>query len=168
MPLVKEDGTGVSGANTYADAADMVAYAAERGIEIPVATEDQEKLLVRAMDYLETLDARFLGYRTADDQLLSWPRWGVYFNGRLFSYEAIPPELVKAQVVIAIAAQTIDLFPTASGEAHTATRKTVGPITVEYAWGQQVSATLRPVISQADALLGYLTGSTGQLRVIRG
>jgi hypothetical protein len=167
MNLIKEDGTGVPDANTYADDADLTAYAADRGITLPATADERKVLLFKAMDYLETLDARFLGARTASTQSLLWPRTGVYIYNDLLADTAIPSQLVKAQVVIAIAAQTIDLFPTAAGAARMATRQTVGPITVEYS-AQGLEKTLRPVITQANALLNTLFGeSSGILRVVR-
>lgn len=166
MDLVKEDGTNPTGANTYADDADLVAYAADRGIELPATEEERKVLLIKAMDYLETLDSRFLGYRTLGlDQPLSWPRESVYFGSYYLENNAIPVDLVKVQCVIAVAAMTIDLFPTASGLARTTTRETVGPLTVEYS---STEASMRPIITQANSLLNTLFGFTGQLRVVRG
>jgi len=167
MALVKETGAGVPNANTYADDADFTAWAEARGITIPATVDDREKLLVRAMDYLETLGSRYLGYRP-QGQVLQWPRTNVTLYGYDFPTDSIPPELVKAQVVIAAAAQTIELFPNASGMARVATHTTVGPITIEYS-SADAERSLRPIITQANALLQVLFGtSAGQLRVIRG
>lgn len=168
MTLIKETGAGVPNANTYADDTDLTTYAADRGITLPVTQPEREALLLRAMDYLETLGSRYLGYRV-EGQVLQWPRLGVYFDGYLFPATSIPDTLVKVQVVIAIAAQTIELFPATSGVARVATRQTVGPITVEYS-AQGASKSLKPIITQAEALLNILAGSAGtggQLWVVR-
>lgn len=168
MPLVKEDGTGVDGANTYADAADLAAFATARGMTIPAGTPEREVLLVKAMDFLETLDHRYQGYRSFEDQPLSWPRYPVYIDGVAYDNNVIPATLVKAQSVIAVAAQTIDLFPNAPGIARLKTHTTVGPITIEYS-NESASKTLMPIISQANALLNILFGieGSGILRVVR-
>jgi hypothetical protein len=171
MPsLIVEDGTGVANADSYASAADLVQYATKRGITIPPDEADQEILLVKAMDYLQSLDLYYMGYRTNGViQRLLWPRTNVYFNNVLFGDDKIPPELVKVQLILAVAAQTIELFPNASGVARLASRKTVGPITVEYDTQADADATLRPIISEADALLNILFGNVvGQMRVVRG
>lgn len=168
MALIKEDGTGVPNADTYADVSDLIAYAAKRGITLPEDDADKEILLVKAMDYLQSLDLHYMGYRVNGvDQTLLWPRSGVYFNGTLFGDDKIPAELVKVQLVLAVAAKDINFFPNASGIARVASRKTIGPITIEYKDGGQGEA-LRPIITEAEALLQILFGFTGQLRVIRG
>lgn len=168
MALIKEDGSIVPNANTYATDDDLTAYAAARAITLPATPELREPLLIKAMDYLETLDAQFMGSRKMGyDQPLLWPRTGVYLYGALFAHTQIPPELVKAQIVIAIASQSIEIFPNAPGVARLATRKTVGPITVEYS-EQGAAESLNPVISQADALLDILFGTaSGQMWVTR-
>lgn len=167
MALVKETGAGVPNANTYADDADFTAWAADRGIAIPSDATEREHLLIKAMDYLETLGVRYLGYRP-QGQVLQWPRMGVVLYGYDYPDDTIPLELTKAQVIIAAAAQTIDLFPNASGVARVATHTTVGPITIEYS-SADAEKTLRPIITQANALLNVLFGiGSGQLRVVRG
>lgn len=168
MPLVKETGAGVPGANTYADAADLAAFAAARGITIPADAAAQEILLTKAMDFLETLDPRYQGYRSFVGQSLSWPRYPVYLEDSWIDNNIIPPALVKAQCVIAVAAQTVDLFPNASGVARLKTHTTVGPITIEYS-SQDAEKNLRPIITQANALLNILFGLDGgaTLRVVR-
>lgn len=168
MPLVKETGTGAPGASTYADAADLAAFATARGITIPADNGAREVLLTKAMDFLETLGTRYQGVPVFETQPLLWPRTPFYVDGFLRPSDVIPPELVKAQCVIAIAAQTIDLFPVAAGKARVATRTTVGPITTEYS-AQGASKSLWPVITQANALLNILFGVTGEgiLRVVR-
>ncbi len=167
MSLIVETGAIVPGANSYVDDATFTAYAEARGITLPATPEEREVLLIKAMDYLETLDTRYQGYRVQGiEQPLLWPRAGVVFSGAAYSDDAIPAELKKAQMVLAIAAQTIDLLPNVTGSAQIVTRKTVGPITFEYAPGKPAD-TIRPIVSQANALLGILFGTSGQLRVVR-
>lgn len=160
MTLIIEDGSNVPNANSYATVEELRTFAGERGISVPADDVEVEALLIRAMDYIETLDGRFYGVRGYDDQPLSWPRY------RNYAYTGIPADIKKAQIVLAIAAQTIDLFPNESGTESSATRQTVGPITVEY---DTSSRTNRPRIPQADALLSpYFTVGYGQLRVVKG
>ncbi len=168
MSLIKEDGTGVAGANTYASDADLTTYATARGITVPATSAEREALLLKAMDYIESLDYKFLGNRvTGIAQSLLWPRDNVYFYGDIFSKTAIPAELVKAQIVLAIAAQTIDFFPIVTADQRNVKRKTVGPITIEYS-STAAQQNTSPYIPQAHAYLRFLFGNNGQPLVVRG
>lgn len=160
MALVIEDGTNIPGANSYATVAELTEYAAARKITLPTEDEDKEVLLVKAMDYLNTLAMRWRGYPTFDDQALAWPR--TYARKDL----GVPADLKTAQIIAAIAAQTIDLMPVQSGTQRNATRKTVGPITVQY---QNTGSSYGvPRIPQLDAILRPMfAGGLGSVPVVR-
>jgi hypothetical protein len=166
MALIIEDGSGVEGANSYATVDQLVEYATSRDLKIPDEVADQEVLLLRAMDYLESYEMNWYGEKLAIDQNLSWPRmsyWN-YWYAAIAPY--IPPQLIKAQIVIAIESQEVELFPTRSATSRATVRNTVGPITVEYA---NTAVGSRPIIPQAEALLRQLFGyNTGQLQAVRG
>ena len=159
MTITVEDGTNVAGANSYVDIDELRAYALERGIILPVEDAAVEILLIKAMDYIELRDEDYRGDRVYTDQALSWPR--IEYDMEI----GIPKELKKLQMVLAVAAMTIDFFPVSSGTGADKKRTTVGPITVEYA----TKSSTMPRIPQADSLFNYLFGGTlnGQLRVVR-
>lgn len=95
MALVIEDGTVVTGANSYIDVAEAKAFAAARGVDLGNDDVVTEQRLLIAMDYLESLN--YKGVRTdPDKQLLSWPRTGVTFDGRTFGAHVIPAQLKSA------------------------------------------------------------------------
>lgn len=129
MALVVEDGTIVEGAQSYATVADLVAYASARGAEIPESEPEREQLLIKAMDYLEGLRARYQGEKTSADQPLQWPRSGVTIDGFMIGSHDLPRELVYAQLALAIEANGADIMPNAEAAV---TREKVGPIEVEY------------------------------------
>lgn len=160
MTITVEDGTNVPNANSYVSVADLDTYALERGIDLPTTEEEKEILLIKAMDYIEVYDKQFWGERAYTTQSLSHPRI------RYGMIVGIPNELRKLQMVLAVAAMTMDLLPVSSAASSFAKRKTVGPITVEYDRSMGVSV---PRIPMAERLLSYLTddGINGQLRVIR-
>jgi len=161
MALVIEDGSGVAGANSYVTVQELTDYAAARKITLPEDDADKEVLLIKAMDYLDAYEDSYYGDPYyIDDEYLSWPR--IYYN----QSTGIPEDLKTAQIVIAIAAQTVELFPVRPAGVKDATRETVGPITVEYARG--AGSAYRPSIPQADALLRQFFVGNGQLQVIRG
>lgn len=160
MTITVEDGTNVPDANSFVSVAELVTYAQARGISLPETEPEQEVLLIKAMDYIEVSDKEYKGYRTFTDQELSWPR--------TYDYQdlGIPEDLKKAQMVLAVAAMTVDFFPNSSGLTRSTKKTVVGPISVEYA----TSSASRPRVPQAETLLSGLYngyGAFGQLRVIR-
>lgn len=99
MAFTVEDGTGVTGANSYATVAAFRAYHAERGR----AAEDGDypdavvqAALIRATDFIEQRWlGRFIGQsRLLTTQGLSWPRTYVYVDG--VSVSGLPVQLVRA------------------------------------------------------------------------
>ncbi len=100
MALVIEDGTIVTGANSYIDDTDYIAYALARGVVIDPA--DAEQQLIQAMDYIET---RWYQGQQVDfeDQELAWPRDYVYIEGNLLDNEVIPRRLINAQCELGMA-----------------------------------------------------------------
>ena len=83
MSLTIEDGSGVADANSFVTVAEATAYAAARGLSLPATDAEKEQLLVKAADYLLSVEDRFKGERVAADQALSWPRSNVYLYGSL-------------------------------------------------------------------------------------
>lgn len=73
--LVVEDGSGVTGANTYVDRADAIVYAADRGVTLADdATTDAA--LLNGMAYLNGL--KFKGFPVSPFQTNAFPRDGIY------------------------------------------------------------------------------------------
>ncbi len=98
MALVIEDGSIVTGANSYVTTTELTTYATARGITI---SADEEELLIKAMDFLEA--QAFIGFKFTQDQPLQWPRVDVVIDGYLFDSDDIPEELKKGQIEIALA-----------------------------------------------------------------
>ncbi len=111
MALTIEDGSGVAGANSYVSLADAIAWASARAIDVDMS----EGLLLRAMDYLESLRAEYQGYKTDSTQSLQFPRAGLFLDGALFASDDIPTELISAQCQLACDAATMTLLPSGDG-----------------------------------------------------
>lgn len=160
MALIVEDGTGKDDAESYLTAAEARAILAKRGQTLPADDAEAEPLLVRAMDYIETLEPRFKGTRTSTTQALAWPREDVTVNGVALGSDAIPSQLKQAQARLAFDAQTLDLMPTSSGRA--VKRQKVDVIETEYE-DSGGSAVAQPQLTAAMAFLDPLfeTGSSG-------
>jgi hypothetical protein len=90
MAIVVEDGTLVSGANSYITLAEFKAWADDRGI-----TYGNDSLLsqqlYRAHDYFETL--RFRGLKADENQTMQWPRDQVLIDGYAVDSNEIPSEV---------------------------------------------------------------------------
>jgi hypothetical protein len=98
MAIVVEDGSIVTGANSYVTVVELQAYASARGVTID---GQAERHLIQAMDYIENLS--FKGYKKTDDQPLQWPRMDVYVDGYLVASNVIPDELKNGLMQCAIA-----------------------------------------------------------------
>lgn len=159
--ILVENGTQVSGANSYVTEAELDTYADERGKTI---SGTQADLLIQAMDFLEAQN--FIGLRRSyDDQPLQWPRYDVIIDDHLLNHTEIPTELKEAQMAIAVA------IDEGNGPERTIERSTikekVGSLEVQYKEGSS-SLSRDPNISRK---LGKLIrgGSNGIiLRVDRG
>lgn len=97
MAIVVEDGSVVDGANSYVTEAELTQYATDRALTLTGTTE---ALLIKAMDYLDSLD--FIGVKYTRSQSLQWPRQGVVIDGYTLATNEIPSELKKAQMTIAL------------------------------------------------------------------
>lgn len=162
MAIVVEDGSVVTGANSYATEAELQAYADARGITVAGQTDED---LLKAMDYLETQP--FIGRKSTQGQPLQWPRDGVVIDG--YSYEAsnLPRELKEALLVIAI---SIDqgLDPLAD-LAPALKRKRVKAGSVESEKEYQDGAASRTISQSISRALRKLVRAGGaQLSVSRG
>jgi hypothetical protein len=163
MSLVVEDGTNVPNANSYVTDVEYTDYAAKRGITVGATAPEREVELIKGMDYLASYRDRYRGGRTWDDQVLDWPR--------AIGLTDIPfpaTVLKEAQILAAIASRTMKLFPVVTASDKFATRKTVGPLTVEYQSSSSAGGYGRQRLPQIDSLLRQIFGGgAGQVPVVR-
>lgn len=134
-----------TGVDTYATEAELTAYATARAITLAGAPE---VLLIKAMDYLDTLEDRWQGERTDPLQPLAWPRAGVFVRGVEVPDDAIPDAVVKAQIMLAVQADKMDLLPViGANQSGAVTGKSVGDVSVSYAEGSKNQAPLFPAVA---------------------
>jgi hypothetical protein len=130
----------------YVDTGELIAYAAARGVTITAIEEPV--LLTKAMDYLDTLDARWQGERTDPAQELAWPRSGVFVNGRELDIAIVPAAIERAQMMLAIQAISMDLLPAIKTQQSGAvTGKSVGDVSLSYGNGSSNMAPLFPAVA---------------------
>lgn len=152
MTLTVEDGTGVANADSYVSQSDAVSWLAKRGLTLTGVTASDEVLLIKAMDFLESLRDQYQGRQVDSTQALQWPRVGVYRDGALVASDEIPDILWQAQARLAVYAKTIDLMP--SGDGRAIMSETVGPISHSFA--TDTSANPQPSLTEARALYAPL------------
>ncbi len=110
MALIIENGSIVDNANSFVTAAEMVAYAALRGVTITADTTTQEQQIILAMDYLVSREQSMKGTRVSDLQELPYPRFNVRYNGYYITGSEIPKELKNAQIELAIQLGSTELL----------------------------------------------------------
>jgi hypothetical protein len=156
MAIVVEDGTIVTGANSYVTEAELTAYATARAYTL-VSTA--AVLIIKAMDYIE--GQSFIGIKSTEDQPLAWPRNYVYIDGYAVDSDEIPQELKNAEMATALA---IDAGNSPMAVISPQKEKAkVGPVEVTYKNGG-VSNPIDPAVSNALKKL-VLGGGANQVRV---
>lgn len=164
MALIIEDGTSPANANSYVSVSEARAFASARGVTLSATDSDVEILLIKACDYLETLEDRYKGSRVDQAQPLAWPRAGVFlFNGSTEIGSVIPIQLKNAQCVLAIDSITVDLLPT--GDGREVIREKLDVLETEYApKGVGVSV---PIPTKAMSFLAPILTSGFRVNVLR-
>ncbi len=148
--IVVEDGTLVSGANSYISEAELTTYATDRGVTI---SGTNNILLIQAMDYLESKN--FKGDKYTSTQSLVFPRIGLDIDGFSVSTTTIPQLLKDALAEIAIG---IDggVNPLSNLERETI-REKVDVIEVEYS----KTAFAKTMLTAAETKLNKLLKPLG-------
>jgi len=151
MALIIEDGTLVANANSYVTTSELTDYATARGITI---TGDEEELLIRAMDYFESL--AFIGIKVIHTQALQWPRANVIIDDYLVELDTIPSEVIKSQIEIALAIDNGQ--DPAADVARSKSKVKVGELEVTYEPGQSTTIVRKISNSIWKLLVGGVSG----------
>lgn len=176
MALIIEDGSVVSGAESYATVADADAYHANRGNSAWTGTDAiKEAALRKAAIYLDgEYRKRWKGYRVYPTlQPMEWPRTGVcvvdemgaqygYCGAGFLANTTIPQRLKDAQCELALRALGGELAPDTQGKVK---RETVDVLTTEWFEGSDPSVTTYRIVEQ---LLSDLLRPKGSADVLRG
>jgi len=130
MTLVIEDGTGVTGANSYVTAEAVRAYADLRGAILPESDSELEALIVLACDWVDSFRSAFQSRKTDPEQDRQFPRWRVVTDGYIWPNDSIPSMVISAQSQAVVDSAT-GVSLTTTGEAQVK-REKVDKIEVEY------------------------------------
>ena len=110
MALIIEDGSIVTGANSFTTDVEFLAYAAARAVELPATEAARNALQVRAVDYLFSKEGSLKGCRINAVQGLPYPRRGVCVYGFNVAIDAIPAGLKSAQMELGMQSHTSELL----------------------------------------------------------
>lgn len=164
MALVVEDGTALSGAESYLSVADLDLYAASHGLDLSGKTTEEKEIALRhGSEYLDgQYGARWTGARRTRTQGLQWPRvGGVDQDGFALAEDEMPTEIRNATAELAVLALAGPLTPDLSAGGNVRSEsKRVGPIakSVEYAGGSPAPPRYRKVEQLVAPLLEYGLG----------
>lgn len=160
MALTIEDGSVVTGADSFATVAEARAYASARGVTLSATDGDVEILLRKAADFLNSLEEQFKGERVDPLQSLVFPREGVYLFASTteFPDDEIPELLKTAQCQLAVDAVATTLQPNGSGR-EVLEERVEGAVTVRYA--ERGSGSITPELNKAMGILAPLFKSGG-------
>lgn len=160
MAIVVEDGSIVAGANSYLSLEDVRAFALARGVTLSTTDATVEAQLIKASDYIEAREAKFVGCRVSEDQVLCWPRYAHWFRS-----DTIPAKIVQAQAFLVMAqAASVDIVPIGSPpDQYPISREKVGPLETAYAVQAGPSSTVAtmPTIPAAEEALAYYYSRAG-------
>src|SRR5512140_3031441 len=165
MALVIEDGTGVTGANSYATLVEIRAYATARQYTVPAQDADLEALVLKAMMYLESKRREYKGTKTHGIGYLQWPRTDVQIDGYDLASDVIPEQLKDALAQLCFELQTVDPMKTTSGQV--VRRERMDVFETEYAVNYKAERELPAYLPKVDALLEPLCNAFSALRVTR-
>jgi len=169
MALIVEDGTVVTGANTYASIATVTAYCASMGYAEWAATgvtdAQREAAILRAMAYIEALS--WYGIKTARDNPLAWPRSGMCDReGYALDSNAVPAVVVKALCEAAYRELKTagTLQPDETRDDSLTSLSVAGAVSLQWAAGAPSRTNFRMI---RDLLAGLIQAGGG-IRLVRG
>lgn len=154
MSIIVEDGSNVTGAESYASVAQFDTYHTNRGntLAATLLTAEKEQALRRATDFMEQrYRLAWKGYRKYSTQSLSFPRELVYIEKQanidtLLSDIIVPNEVINACIELAFRGSAGDLLPDVT---DVIAEETIGPITTKYDRRKPISPSYKAI----DAML---------------
>lgn len=169
MPLIVEDGSIVAGADSYISLADARALAAKYNWELPEDDAEAEAALRNGAAYIDLQEPALCGQRVSAEQSMAYPRTGVSIHGFPVARDAIPSQVIRAQIAAAVEyGKGSDVRASSDGRIVTMER-VEGAVTVQYADNGVTGATIS-ITAAMDALKPIICGGNNafQFRVSRG
>lgn len=171
--FVVEDGSGVSGANSYIEVADADQYHENFGNPSAwssLSDDDKKEHLRIATQYVDlSSKGHWKGDKVDKNQALAWPRYYVYdYDDNLLDNNIVPQTVKDAVCVMALesANGTAILATLTNPGIIKKTKDKVGPITeeIEYVDGDSPE----PEFAKADQMLAEWLRGGGSVSLVRG
>jgi hypothetical protein len=168
MALTVEDGSGVSGADTYISLTDARAILTPLGQDLNATDATAEQQLRNAVYYLEAFRKQFKGSKVLQANPLQWPRYGVWIDGFSVSSDTIPDDLKRAQVYAAYEIEAGGTLQANSTGENVKMKEVAGAIKKEF-FNSGAGASLKR-FTRVDNQLSPLLNNSGpfELRSERG
>lgn len=167
MALIVENGSMVTGAESYASVAYSNSYHSLIGNESwsDLDNSTKEQCLRKATQYMQSkYFSKWQGIKRDDDQALDWPRENVIIFGTssLVANSIIPNEIKNACCLLALRASTSELV---SDKERAIKREKIDVIETEYSEYD----TSEKVYSEVDYMLAryFIGNGSGGLSVVR-
>ena len=155
--LIVEDGTIVSGADSYVNLVDARALAAKYNLALPVDDTEAEAALRNGASYIGLQEPFMCGSRVSPLQELSFPRLGATLYGYDVASNTIPARVIRAQVIAAIEyGKGTDVRASSDGRA-TSLERVEGAVTVQY-FNNGATGANTVITAAIDALRPLLCG----------
>lgn len=142
MALIVEGGTGMADSESYATAAELVSYAEKFGRTIPATEAQQEALLRRAAQAMNSM--KWKGRKASSNQALAFPRSGVQVDGEFKPDTLIPRQIQYGQMALAVEIHADDIDPPALRTGAVIKERVEGAVDVQYAELSNSSGYLMP------------------------
>lgn len=155
--LIVEDGTIVSGADSYVSLVDARALAAKYNLSLPVDDAEAEASLRNGAVYIGLQEPFMCGSRVSPLQELSFPRQGISLYGYPVADNVIPVQVIRAQVIAAVEyGNGTEVRASTDGRA-TSMERVEGAVTVQY-FNNGATGANTVITAAIDALRPLLCG----------
>lgn len=155
--LIVEDGTIVSGADSYVSLVDARALAAKYNLSLPADDTEAEAALRNGAGYIGLQEPIMCGSRVSPVQELSFPRKGISLYGYPVANNVIPAQVIRAQVEAAVEyGKGTDVRASTDGRA-TSMERVEGAVTVQY-FNNGATGANTVITAAIDALCPLLCG----------
>lgn len=164
MAIIVENGTIVTGANSFVTRAEYITYAASVGITIASDTAADIEL-IKSGEFINAQEGGLIGYKVDRNQAMAYPRNDLILEGFSWAENEIPRQVILCQMALALDIHAgIDPYnPPANPERATRRERVEGAIEVEY-FGTD-GATKMSRSSTSTALLKSLLKNSGLMLV---
>lgn len=141
----------IDNANSYLSLVDARALAEQYAYDLPVDDAEAEKAIIKGFRYVESFEGSMCGSRATTIQNTSLPRKNLTIRCESFPSDAIPQEVLIAQVVAASFAGQGKQISGGTNDGLQVQSKTAGKVSISYFEGS--SSTGKLEIPEFDSVI---------------